>query len=86
MELLLTNQMFQNLNEEEISSITAGGELEAAVLGTIGAVGGACTGFLAGAVAGSSVPIIGTTAGAVIGAVGGGCTGLVTGIGIGYGI
>lgn len=86
MELALSNQMFQTLNEEEIVSINAGGETEAVLLGVIGGVGGACTGFLAGASTGSAVPVIGTVAGGAIGAVGGACTGFVVGYGVGSSI
>lgn len=46
---------------------------------TLGSIGGALTGGVAGAGVGSVVPVIGTTCGAYLGAIGGAATGVVGG-------
>lgn len=78
MEMVMTNG-FAELSVNEMETIDGGG------LGTalLGALGGACTGFLAGGNAGVKLtPVFGSKAFAVCligGTIGGACTGFVAG-------
>ncbi|MFL9024823.1 MULTISPECIES: Blp family class II bacteriocin [Bacillus] len=68
----------QMLTEEELMEIEGGGWWNSWGKCVAGTIGGAGTGGLGGAAAGSAVPVIGTGIGGAIGGVSGGLTGAAT--------
>lgn len=75
MELTYSSDCFSALSEYEYNEIFAGGWKT----GVIGAIGGACTGFLAGGKIGASFGPHGFAACVIGGTLGGAITGFVAG-------